>query len=655
MQILTEEMLFKIREKRKTDHYYAFLIDHAVIDRARETAEHPGIRRPEDSQDWWRCLNRIEIAALAHLFAPQETRIQNWLHDALKEITDMPDDQWIGPFFRPRCDPPQGMLETSAILVAVTEALGICPDILSRGETDRLLDRIRKVGLPYSRNWISAREKEGTFGSNNWSIVLLCGYAYGAALTEDEDALRFVTERCNYLCRTMNEDFYGETTDYWSYASSQFALIRLLLEAVRPDLASELLPVSVYAGILPWCAAQVIGPFRCEALTEPIPLIRWVNFSDANAIERMDATTLASIAIRKKEMPQLASLASHLFFRTYAPETLYLQHEDRLGFWKTVTFWLALLYPDFADPKKTPPEPAVQRFGDGLTVLKGEKLQFFSRAGSTIPSKAIEHRHADQGTVFAAYNGVVLLDDPGSCCYRLPLYEEEKKDSAHSLPLFRIGNTPLPQRILGSGDADHAPLNRDAGHETGKDFFMTTSDMADLYPKVLTKVLRTVWAEEKHIAFIADEWEAEERVTEETRFVFNNRRMAMEWRISGNECRMTREGVGVRVISLDGCIPELGYGTLNDANHVHPGAPTQGRQGNGYVITFGKKEEEAKGHRRFLLIFDCESRLDRWRFFQKENAWFFLSPDGKEYAEILGNNVLLKRNGASGHTETSLS
>ena len=646
MRILTEEMLRKIQHTRKTDTYFAYLIDHAVIDRARDIASQPGIRRPEEPQDWWRCLNRLGYAALACALEPDEVQVHAWLHNALMEIARMPDDQWIGPFFRPRCEPPQGMLETSTILVAVTLSLGICPEVLNEDETALLLDQVRTVGLPYSKNWIRAREADGTFGNNNWSVVLLCGCAYGAVLLEDMDALRRIVEPYNRLCEIMNMDFYGETIGYWSYAASELASVRLLLERVYPEMAKLLKPAETYARILPWYSAQYIGPFTSEALPDP-PLIRLVNFSDTAAIQRISSTLLASIAVRKQEIPSLAALASWLFKKLFTKETLYLPDEGRLGFWSTVTVWSVLLYPDFSAPCSASPYPTVQRFGDGLTVLRGKELLFLSRAGSSVPSRVISHRHADQGTIFAAYSGVVLLDDPGSCCYRLPLYIEGKQDRVHSLPLFRQGNHPLPQRILESSDANRPPLNRDAGHEIGENGFWTTSDMGSLYPDPLTKVLRTVWAEKDHIAFIADEWEATSPVHEETKFVFNNRNMGMEWRISGNECRMTREKVGVRVISLDGCSPSLGYATLHDANHVHPGAPTQGRQGNGYEITFDSKDESKTGCRRFLLVFDEENKLDQWQIRKEEDSWVLLDADGKRYACVHGKEIKSEKNTCS--------
>ena len=89
MRILTEEMLRKIQHTRKTDTYFAYLIDHAVIDRARDIASQPGIRRPEEPQDWWRCLNRLGYAALACALEPDEVQVHAWLHNALMEIARM--------------------------------------------------------------------------------------------------------------------------------------------------------------------------------------------------------------------------------------------------------------------------------------------------------------------------------------------------------------------------------------------------------------------------------------------------------------------------------------------------------------------------------------------------------------------------------------
>lgn len=624
--LINEERWNKIRQALKNDAFYKELTRQSFILPAHEIAKRPGIRQKEDSQDWWRCTHRLEKVGIALLMEPENDALRNWLHDALMEVAHLPDDMWIGPFFRPRTNPPQGMLEVSHIILPVFIVLGIVPDILNQAEQRLLLSRVREVGAPYSMNWMKDKEEKGLFERNNWSMALLKGYCAAGLMLEDKEILDYSVTRFNRLCNTANSDFYGETLDYWSYAFSSLASIHLAMQFVRPDLAQKLQPLTGFANALPWVAAQYLGHYRVEAAPE-LEMPRFMPISDTNALWRPSSTALALIATMK-EAPERAALASWLFHETYTLNTLVPKEEGRLGFWSSPDFWLWVLYPDFPNPTGASPLPKVQRFGDGITISHQDALYFACNAGSTEKPRVVSHRHADQGAIFAMYNNVVLLDDPSRVCYRLPLYNAVKEDQAHSLPLFRKDGERLPQRILAFEDAMKPPRNQDAGHELFSDGYRVTCDMGALYPAPIKKVFRQITVRGNHLALVEDHWEADAPVEAATKFVFNNRDMAMAWSIGQNECRMTRENVGVRVISLDEIKPELSYGTLNDANHVNPAAPVQGREGSAYEMNFNALEPAKHGNLRFVLLFDNEEALDMWQVRRTPNGIVTMSPEG---------------------------
>ena len=641
IRLINDEWMNKIQETWKNDSYYAYLIENCVLAKAQEAISRPGIWHEDDTNDYWRCMYRVTDTALALAFTPDNQEMRKWLHDAVMEICAQPDDMWIGPFFRHRTNPPQGQLETTTMQIGLFKPLVLCPDLFTEEDRALIIRRIREVGKPYTREWLDARDREGSLYNNNWTIAMLHGYTIAGILLEEDEILEYVVNCFNALvAKTMNSDFYGEATAYWGYAASSFSEVTLLLRHFRPDMEERLAPLENYARMLPWYAAHYVGEYYIEA--SPEKMERWINISDSDAMGNSHATLEALIATSKDRMGELAPLAAALHLRAYTPERLMLKNAKAMTFRGAPTIWSILLYPYFADPKGAPVYPDVQRFNNGETFLKRENgLHFLSNAGSTEPIKAIAHRHADEGVIFAAYKTTVLLDDPGRCCYRLPLYEEGKLDTSHSLPFFAsAAGEALHQRILAPDCANIPPLNYDAGHKLGDDWFYTTSDMGPLYPETMDKVQRNVLALGDHAALVEDSWQAKEPIQAGVRFVGNNRMALMRWQIKGNEGRLAREKVGVRLISLEGITPTLGYGTLNDASTVNPAGPTQGRQGTAYHILFNAPELAEKGKLRTLLIFDDADRLDRWSASQEGDVLSIRTPEGELYASVATGKIL---------------
>lgn len=632
----TKKKMLALKEQDPT---YAALWQKVVVERSREAISQSGILRSGDTQDWWRCLPRVAIVALALAFSLEDPKLRTWLKDAVNEICELPDDQWIGPFFRPRKNPPCGALETAHILQELVVTLALCPETFSPQEVARIRERVRTVGLPMTQEFL--RLHEGPVASqNNWSIVLTSGLMYAGVLLEDRALLQEVVRLYNHLVTGMNDDFYGETVEYWGYAASIFSEIRLVLERDSPDIAAQLASPQGYARCLPWALAQEIGAFSPEAIGKSMP--RFINFSDSDALWRISDKLLMDIALRTEEMPDLAALAAQSYRVLYRPAWISVPNEERLGFWKQVSIWSILCFPDLPHPESVPQFPDARRFSDGLALLKRKDgLMMAARSGGEAIPAVVSHRHADQGALFAAYQGIVLLDDPGRCCYRLPQFLRDKADAVHSLPFFTEGETALHQRIMDREDAGLPCRNQDRGHVLGDDFIWISGETGTLYPEPMRSVSRRVLMLGDHAALIEDHWEAGRPVVAGVRFVGNNRCMEMKWQLSGGEGTLCREGVGVRLISLEGIHPQLGYGTLHDLNHVNPNGPTQGREGSSYHLLFTMDVACEKGALRTVLLFDAADRLAKWQVSESDGHLTIVTPEDEEYARLEKDGSLL--------------
>ena len=224
VRMMNEEWIKKIRETWKNDPYYANIIENCVLAKARDAISYPGIWRDDDINDYWRCLYRVADTALALVFTPDDQEMRKWLHDAVMEVCSQPADMWIGPFFRQRTNPPQGQLETTTMQASIFKPLVLFPELFSEEEKTLMLQRIREYGKPYTREWLDAREREGSLYHSNWTIAMLHGYTMAGLLLEEDDILDYVAECFNALVdKTMNSDFYGEATAYWGFAASSFS------------------------------------------------------------------------------------------------------------------------------------------------------------------------------------------------------------------------------------------------------------------------------------------------------------------------------------------------------------------------------------------------------------------------------------------------
>ena len=126
-------------------------------------------------------------------------KIKNYVRQSALAIAQMPQENWQGPAFRQRTNPPKGFLETAHLSIALSLALDLCQDAFTAAEYDLCADALKTHAVPLCRAWLNNKPHF----LNNWNAVLTCGVAMPAAVLDLKEELEFCsgylhTERdCN--------------------------------------------------------------------------------------------------------------------------------------------------------------------------------------------------------------------------------------------------------------------------------------------------------------------------------------------------------------------------------------------------------------------------------------------------------------------------
>lgn len=629
-RLLTQPRIDALRRALDDTPGYLALLEAMEAKLRRET-RHPGIMQPEDTTAWWYHDDRLQRAA-AVLCLRWDDALAAWLVTAVDDILSRDADEWVGPFFRQRTTPPQGTLECSRLTRTLAYVLMLCPQVLDEERQARTHAAIAEIGMPMMLEWMRHNMLTTDKPRNNFCPVILCGYMAGALALEDAAALDWAVAQFDELFSLLNTDFYGETPHYWSYATTQYAEMYTLLRLAAPEQVARIAEPGRMYGAFRWAYAHRAGAFVPESIGQVMP--RMLNFGDSGAMDR-PLGTLLSVAASGEDI-EIAAMASEWFHFVYSPDRVDPPMPDRIGFYNDIGPWPLLLYPDFASPNDVPAQPSIQRFGDGYASVDVAGLRIGLHSGGTEAPRVMSHRHADQQSLIASLDGVVLLDDPGHCCYRLPLQKAGMQDGAHSTPVYLLGDEPLAQRMLGGTDVRQPPRNVRTRDAHGDDWLHIGGDAAALYPAPVRRAERRFLALGAHVLLIEDIWAADAPLRAGMRFVCNNRAMGLALAHGPAGDRLSREGVAARILPLWDNEAELGYVALHDNYHVFPAAPVQGREGSGMVVTHLSKEEATTGAIRALLVFDRDGAIDHWRIEAAGDAIEVFSPDGARYARIDG-------------------
>ena len=119
----------------------------ALRERVRNNTSEAKLVQSGDTQEWYHLIwERFADAAFTYAL-DRDARLGCWLHDRTLEVCRKPLDEWVGPWFRKRANPPVGMLESAHITNAVCEVIGLAPELFSEAETDEIRSALRGQGV----------------------------------------------------------------------------------------------------------------------------------------------------------------------------------------------------------------------------------------------------------------------------------------------------------------------------------------------------------------------------------------------------------------------------------------------------------------------------------------------------------------------------
>ena len=606
---------------------------------AYATAE-PTLVQSGDTQAWWHLVwERISDAAFVQAAEPSD-RMASWVRDRVLETIRRPLDDWIGPWFRPRTDPPQGQLETAHVALAVATAIDLCPDLLSPGELDETAMALRSKAQAPCRAWIERRLDERRV--NNWLMVLLNGYAAASAVLDDGAAISFAAEQYGACAALYNSDSYGESLQYWNYATLHLAHLNELLRRWDPQARPH--DTDCYTRCIPWAVSSLVGMKPLEGW-DPRAVPRSVNFGDSAAVFRPTADVLLHIAARAREShPREAGLARWLFETCYADPDLGPWERATFGFFNQCQFLGLLLLPEAAGPMA--PEQAglspAAAFDAGPVVVRDrwrEPEVVLEIHGGTASLAVSSHRHADLASFQLTCRGERLFVDPGHCCYRLQTQAWSKTTTAHSTWRFFRGDDPLEQRIAsGSVHQPEEPLARVLQLSRADDATVVVCDAARAYGAPITRAERTWLLVGCHALFVVDRVESAEPVRLESRFVLNNRDNRLRVNEASFDRLVLRRGAAaVKFFTLGAWTPggtpvalSLGreWGAVHDAYHPQPNQPGQGREGGAVIYHYTSGEARPALIVVYALAMAPEAEIRGWHIRRLEDRRFGIEPPG---------------------------
>ena len=595
------DLLITLRETVRTEAWYREIIERQLASIRRETAR-PGIVQEHDTNEWWH-ISEGRIGRAAFLIAlTGDAALIEWTHDAVMWVTRQDADAWIGPFFRRRTNPLSGTLETAHLCRTLTTALLFCPEIFTPDEIAEMHESLRTKGIAAIDHWLAPFIADPTRPRNNWCIIELGGAMSAAAVLGDIDKLRSYIPLFNELHEDYNEEFYGEPMGYWSYAVTGFLAARFFTDLVFPELADEMADVQIIINPFIWAYYRRQGMFLLQNIDRYE--MRSFTFGDCSTKIDISPLTVLYTAVHHKD-PKVRALASAWYKDAWFSEG-------------SVSMETLALLPQCEFKQKDESFlPPSRYFGDGYLAYKdaweNPAIQIAVQTGVAEAPKCTSHRHADHLSFQLAKDGIVILDDPSRCCYRLHTQKLSEGAGWHSVPSFTTADgRTLSQKVLHAADYKAGNYDKLEHVKLADGAFTASSEASGVYPEEITMLRRTFAGAGENVLVIMDEYEASEPVRETASFVGNNRRREMKWTLTANGGVLTREGVGVSIHALQPVMSELDYAALHDSYSITPDSMLQGREGSGYIVRVRNAEAAVSGRSFYVIFADKADALGRW-------------------------------------------
>jgi len=586
---MNNEELARIRAAKNEDSQLGALWRALKARTYANTAEDTLVQS-SDTQTWWHLVwERIRDAASVYAIEPEE-KLGAWVHDRVMEIVRMPADEWIGPWFRRRTDPPQAMLETAHVTNAVTEAYDLCPELFSEEEKNEILAALRERGLPFCREFVQKMTH-----LSNWYCVIAGGFAAAAVILGDRDAVEEAVAYYNKGASLYDEDGYGETLQYGNYASLSLSHMRDVLVRFDPSL-NERVKIDCIANTVRWAVSSFLymkpmGGERGDALYP-----RSINFGDCAAIFRPTGEVLLQVAALYPDKT-VAGLARWLFDTTYQSPADGPDELATFGFYNHFSYVALQYLPDAAAPL-SPAEaemPLVNIYKTGTATVRSEWSDKAAVLGAQIgyeehPVGA--HRHEDHNSFVLAYDGERYFADPGHCCYRLQTWRDCCSTAHHNTWDF-VDENGVKYTQKKSG-AHQPPVNKLVDYPQADGFNILASDCAAAYGEHFKRAERVWITALPNLMFIIDRVETDIPVKMTSHFVLNNRDNKLTSKIADSVRLVFRRGQsGIKFFTFTDEPIELKqrWGYIHDNYHPLHNQLGQGKEGSSeifdYVTGFG--------------------------------------------------------------------
>jgi hypothetical protein len=570
------------------------------------------ICQSQDTQEWWHLVwDRMSDAAFVY-HVLRDPDIGRWIHFAALEICRKDASEWIGPWFRKRVNPPVGMLETAHACVAVATALDLCADLFTNQEIRFMHQNLKEKGQEPCLRFLQSGHH------NNWYMVLLLGFTMASAVLGEKENLPAVAECYQTACTMYNRDSYGESVQYWNYATLTLSRIYETLCRIDHQLA-ESLPVP-YIDCIPWVCTSLMYMKPLPGWTPGKQYPRNVNFGDCAAIYRISGDIALQIAARFKDShPREAGLARWLFETSYKDSDLMYNERATFGFFNNYEFYTLLHYPAAA-PAMTPVEAELAKsalFDVGHVIVRDRfdnPTTVWAMVGGYEELKVASHRHADQNSITVAHMNERFLVDGGHCTYRLPHAQGFNLSSKNhnTWRFIKEDGTLIDQKPVSLGQ----PLNRRTAFITDGSFTAVASDAAQAYGAPVTKAERMVVSVLPNVLFIIDNIEADEPILVEENFLLNNRDNLLNQHIASATRLVFRRGLAaiklIQAMAEPSTQFSFSWGYVHDAFHPLPNQNGQGKEGSGLIFTHKSATAACKHVLVYAIPMAAETAIKQW-------------------------------------------
>lgn len=623
-----------------------------MLERTERQIQGSGLVQDGDTVEWWHLAwERISDAAFVYA-VDREHEAGRWLRNVVLELLAKPGTEWHGPWFRGRGNPQAGVLETSHVGVAMCTAYDLAGDLFDEEERAKLRDAIREhCQEPCKRSLDGMASSTGNI--SNWFMVLLNGYGTASIILDDRPAVEEALTFYETAVRMYNADSYGESLQYWNYATLHLSHLNEMLIRYDSKLA-ERADSMCYVRCMPWAAQSLLYMKPLGGAEDPV-YPRSANFGDSAAIYRPSADILMHVACRaKNKAPTEAGLASWLFEQTYERLELERNELGTFAFVSSYQFMTMVHYLEAAAPL-SPEEaglPLTAAFETGNVIVRdgrtAESSVLAIQAGY-VPLQVTSHNHHDQGSFILAHRNERFFIDPGHACYRLETQAKSIATESHNTWTFAIegANEPLVQQSIEGANFRNPrdPLVRRKLVGSMDGITAVRSELAEAYGGPIRRAERTWITAFPHLLFVVDRIKADVPVKARVHFNVNNRDNKLLTNLYSDTKIVLRRGeAAVKFFLMDSfsdgaeasCKRHMSWGHMHQYYHPLPNQDGQGKEGSAVRFTYENQNFAKEQVMVYAFAMDGLDAIRGWHMYKNEAGHYYAEPPGHEGGLAVG-------------------